>query len=235
MVVALIGVDGAPAGWISAWAPMRPQRTPEMRLYPDFAALVADAPEGAIIAVDMPMGLPARTPAGGRACERAARAYLGPGRGSSVFSTSSRRAIFASDYAAACAVIREDLPDRRGLSKQAWGIAPKMREVDAVVRRRPSASIRESHPEVIFAHLNGGAALAAGKKTPEGRAQRLALLEAAGIPASACLTQRPSGVGRDDLVDALACLRTARRIAAGKAKVFGEAEPFAGQRTGIWV
>jgi len=205
-----------------------------MLAYADLAALAEDAPSGAIIAIDMPMGLPSRTPAGGRPCERAARAYLGRVRGTSVFSTCSRRVIYSSNYETACALIREELPGRRGLSRQAWNIAPKMREVDGLARLGSSLIIRESHPEVVFAHLNGGVGLAAGKKTKGGHAERIALLEKAGIRAQDCLKRRPSGVRRDDLIDALACLHTARRIAAKRAVVLGEDAPFAGQRTGIW-
>jgi hypothetical protein len=49
------------------------------------------------------------------------------------------------------------------------------------------------------------------------------------------LPDRPRGCGRDDLIDAFACLWSARRIAGGKARVFGERDAYAGQRTGIWV
>lgn len=180
------------------------------------------------------MGLPDKTLDGGRACEVAARAFLGQARSSSVFSTPGRRAIYAASYTDACALIRADLPHRKGLSKQAWMIAPRMREVDRAVRRRLTVEVREAHPETIFARMNADAALADSKKTAAGEAQRIQLLEAAGLPARRLADARPKGCSRDDVLDALACLWTARRIALGKAQVFGEARSYFGQRTGIW-
>ena len=58
-------------------------------VFATFAALLADAPGEAAIAVDMPIGLPDRTGAGGRGPEALVRRHLGA-RQSSVFAIPSR-------------------------------------------------------------------------------------------------------------------------------------------------
>jgi len=74
----------------------------------------------------------------------------------------------------------------------------------------------ESHPELIFTAVSGAPARHP-KRTAEGRAERLALLQAHGLPLSLF---EPHPFARrscapDDLVDAGLCALAARRIAAG--------------------
>ncbi len=79
-----------------------------VRVMPRFSD-IADAPEKpAVIAIDMPIGLPERTGIGGRAAENAIRPLLGA-RQSSVFSVPSRAALEASDYREACGIAACDL------------------------------------------------------------------------------------------------------------------------------
>ncbi|MEP7210337.1 MAG: DUF429 domain-containing protein [Alphaproteobacteria bacterium] len=152
---ALIGVDGAKAGWISAWK--APGDTIRLKLYADFSDLMREAPDGAIILADMPLGLSDITEAGGRLCERECRAFL-KGKTSSVFSTPSRAALEAATREKAGEIVRRDLPHRIGVTLQLWNIRQKILELDAALagNRRP-VRILETHPEAIFATLNGGA------------------------------------------------------------------------------
>jgi predicted RNase H-like nuclease len=111
--------------------------------------------------------------------------------------------------------------------------------------------VREVHPEVAFAMLRGdgqpGCGLASSKRTREGEDERLALLRSyfsevnpadirasllpvsharPGLPAQPGGDGRPSRiVGRDDIVDALACLVVASRIVAGAARTFPDGVP----------
>ncbi|TMJ46195.1 MAG: DUF429 domain-containing protein, partial [Alphaproteobacteria bacterium] len=84
----LAGVDGCPAGWVSAL--VRPAgEEVRVRVVPRFAD-VKDAPGApGIIAVDVPIGLPQRIGVGGRGPEAAVRKLLGA-RQSSVFSVPAR-------------------------------------------------------------------------------------------------------------------------------------------------
>ncbi|MCK1975190.1 DUF429 domain-containing protein, partial [Bacillus safensis] len=83
-------------------------------------------PDKAIIAVDMPIGLPER---GQRSAERAARAHLGE-RQSSLFSIPPRAAGYAGDYRESCSLSLERTDPPRKVSRQAFGLFPKICELD---------------------------------------------------------------------------------------------------------
>jgi predicted RNase H-like nuclease len=219
----LAGVDGCPIGWIVAFVRDDEVR---VRIVPRFAD-ITDAPEApAIIAVDIPIGLPDRIGPGGRGPERSVRPLLGQ-RQSSVFSVPARGAIYAGDYRAACTAALATSEPPRAVSKQLYMITPKIREVDTLLREDPSLvqRVHESHPEVAFWRLNHERALTEPKKVkgtpyPPGLALRRALLIAAGLPAAVVEAKPPRGAGPDDLLDALACATVARRIRAGQAQCF---------------
>ena len=261
----LLGVDGCPAGWIVAESQLIdgaavPLTAPSYRIVPTFGELLASlAGERALICVDIPIGLASGQPHddGLRRADAAARAFLGAHRQSSVFLAPCRPTLDAPDYAAACAAefaVRGKKP-----SIQAFGIVPKIREVDHAISpsyqlpldQSDGVVVREVHPEVAFALLRGdgqpGCGLASSKRTPEGEAERLALLgryfssvNPADIRASLRSVSRarpglptePGGegrksriVGRDDIVDALACLVVAHRIVTRAARTFPVGAP----------
>jgi len=83
-------------------------------------------PAPAIIAVDVPIGL---LPVGPRACDEAARRLLGPRR-NSVFPAPLRPILGSRTHAEASA-IRRSIEDK-GMSIQAFGILPKVTEVDGL-------------------------------------------------------------------------------------------------------
>jgi predicted RNase H-like nuclease len=219
------GADGCPTGWLVAFVELLSGET-RLRIVPRFAGLL-DAPEQAtIIAIDIPVGLPERVGAGGRTPERLVRPHLGE-RQSSVFSVPARAAFAAADYGEACALALATSDPPRKISRQLFMIAPKIREVDAVLRADPAAvsRVREVHPELAFWRLNGERALDQPKKIksrcyPPGLALRRSLLIEAGYPGDLVHMRPPRGAGEDDLLDALACAATARLIAGGRARSF---------------
>jgi predicted RNase H-like nuclease len=216
----LAGVDGCPAGWMVAFVRPRSEEV-RLRVVPAFTA-IATAPEApAVIAVDMPIGLPARIGPNGRGPERAVRPLLGA-RQSSVFPVPSREAVYALTYLEACrvALLTSDPP--RSVQKQLFLIGPRIREVDAALRADAALAARvfEVHPELAFWRLNGERPLALPKKVKPGLALRRELLIAAGYPPSLVAAPPPKGAGPDDVLDALACAAIARRIHAGIAKPF---------------
>lgn len=173
-----IGVDGCRGGWLAA---IRRADQWDFVLYPVFDSLLEehpglganDAPETGTVQtrllIDMPIGLPhAGIPV--RPCDREARKRLGPRR-ASVFSPPCREALIQSDHARASAVNRE--VTGRGLSIQAWNIAPRIREVDQALREGRACPDRvlECHPELFFAALLGGPAVYAKRSGP-GREER---------------------------------------------------------------
>ena len=124
-----------------------------LQVFARFADVLAAPERPAIVAVDMPIGLPERAGAGGRAAENAVRPLLGA-RQSSVFSVPSRAAIYASDYTEACRVAQATSEPPRKVSKQLFNIAPKIREVDTVLRADADAAARVY--EVIPNWRSGG-------------------------------------------------------------------------------
>jgi predicted RNase H-like nuclease len=221
----LAGADGCRTGWIVAFVHPSGDEV-RVRIEARFADILAAPEQPAIVAVDMPIGLPARAGYGGRGPENAVRPLLGQ-RQSSVFSVPSRRAVYADDYAEACRVALQTSDPPRKVSKQLFMIAPKIREIDTVLRADADAALRvfEVHPEVAFWRLNGEHALAEPKKvkgTPyaPGLVLRRGLLIGAGIPEAIACAPPPRGAAADDLLDALACATIARRLHAGLARPF---------------
>lgn len=235
----LAGVDGCPAGWLAAF--VRPDgEEARVWVFARFSDVLAQG--AAVIAVDMPIGLPERVGIGGRAAENAVRPLLGA-RQSSVFSVPSRAAINAPDYREACRLALETSDPPRKVSRQLYMLAPKIREIDACLRADPAAAARvfEVHPEVAFWRLNGERALSEPKKVKgrpyePGLALRRKLLVAAGIAEREAAAKPPPGAGPDDLLDALACAVIARRLHKGIATPFPDPPPrdAAGLVTAIW-
>jgi predicted RNase H-like nuclease len=237
----LAGVDGCHAGWVAAF--VRPGgEEVRVRVVPRFVD-VTSAPEAPnIIAVDIPIGLPDRIVPGGRGPEAAVRPLL-KDRQSSVFSVPSRAAIYAETFGEACRIGLKTSQPPRKISKQLFMIAPRIREVDSLLRKNPALAPRvfEVHPEVAFWRLNGNRALDEPKKIKgvpygPGLVLRRELLIEAGFPRACVEAAPPSGARVDDLFDALACAAIARRIFAGTAEPFPPAPPSDafGLRIAIW-
>lgn len=236
----LAGVDGCPGAWLAVFARPDGAVLPP-RVVKRFADIAFGDERPAVIAVDMPIGLPERSPAGGRLAEREARALLGD-RKSSVFRIPSRRAVEASvasapadareRFFAACAIARETSDDSKGFAKQGFYILDKVAEIDAFLRghKDDAARVFETHPELAFVMMNGGKPLDLPKKVksrvhPPGLDLRRQLLVRAGIDSNIAGMRAPKGAGDDDLIDALACLVTARRLFRGEARSYPQHPP----------
>jgi predicted RNase H-like nuclease len=232
----IAGVDGCKAGWIAVTLMSGEQ--PAVAIFRTFAALVDHLPGDAVIAVDMPIGLREITRKGGRGPEMLVRPLLGACQ-SSVFSIPSRAAVYAAveefttlelwygAHRMASAVARTTSEPTRGVSIQAFGIFPKIREIDALLRARPELGRRiiESHPEVAFWRLNGEQAMRLPKKVkrqvnPAGMAERRTLLAGLGLRRDFLEAVPPRGAAADDFLDACALLFIAARHARGQARPF---------------
>ena len=113
------------------------------------------------------------------------------------------------------------------MSIQAFGIFPKIREIDALLRERAELRQRviKSHPEVAFWRLNGGHAMRLPKKVkgmvnPPGMAERRNLLRGLGLAGEFLERTPPHGAATDDFLDACALLFIAARHARGEARPF---------------
>lgn len=214
---ALAGADGCRTGWMVAVAD-DPGSAERARLFvvPDFGA-VLDAVRGcAALAVDMPIGLP---PGGeARDCDLLARRRLAalsrgvPNPQSRVFPTPPRPALRpGDDYAAFARRVRE--LTGRAPSRQLFGIAPRILEVDALMTPALQRRVAEAHPELCFARLAGRTLHS--KHTPLGAMERgealgLTARSLAGLLARCAI---PAALSEDAL-DALALLGAAAHVAA---------------------
>jgi len=204
--VRVIGVDGCRAGWICIAQGGAGSTPAEWWVAGEFAGVVERAEDADLVLVDIPIGL-LEGGSAPRAPDLLARRRLGGTRASSVFSAPVRPVLEACDYAAANALSRG--LTGKGLSRQSWGIVPKIRQVDEFLRTRPEwiGRVREVHPELCFHAFAGGRSMRHNKKTDEGFAERLELLverysEAERLLGSILLGAGNRRVARDDAVDA---------------------------------
>lgn len=122
--------------------------------------------------VTVPIGLPS-VETGRRTCDEAAKSLLGP-RHQRVFYAPVREAVYETSLRAAKE--RNDAAGF-GIQNQAWLRAPRIREVDEFLARRPAARerIAETNPAVCFQAL-ADRRLEHGRETNEGFEERIALL-----------------------------------------------------------
>ena len=198
------GVDGCRVGWVAFKVDL-PAHATSVEVVDRPAWLRERLPDLACVGIDIPIGLLE----GPRACDKAARKLLGQPRGSSVFPIPCRAALRAATYEEAGSVNRRKTG--RGLSRQAWGIAPKIKQVDDAITSDFQRWAFEVHPEVCFWALNQRRPMKHNKKAREGIAERIALLRRVFPEIETHLPDRPRGVGVDDLLDAAAAAWTALR------------------------
>jgi predicted RNase H-like nuclease len=134
-----------------------------LAVFETFREILELTPLLSVIAVDMPIGLPDRIGQTGRGPEKAVRRHLG-GRQSSVFSVPSRAAVYAEDYRAACSAALATSEPPKKVSKQAFYLFPKIREIDALMSAELEARVFEVHPELAFWRLNGEREMSLPKK-----------------------------------------------------------------------
>ncbi len=214
----VVGVDGCRAGWLALT--IDDDRSIRHTVHADAASLFSGYERDALIAIDIPIGLPE---SGSRACDLQARRRLGR-RGSTVFPAPIRAVLCARDYGEANSTSRA--VDGRGLSKQTWNICQKIAEVDAAVRADESLARRtvEVHPESSFAAWAGGP-LTTRKNEQAGVRERRTIVEGwleTGVFDLVRAGYLKKNVADDDINDAFAALWTGRRVVAGESIEFGD-------------
>lgn len=139
------GVDGCRAGWLCV-EDCEGRLTG--RIFKSFPELLTALPSASVIAIDIPIGLPEQ---GKRDCDVSARFHLGRLRASSVFPTSVLGILHEEKYSVANLKHRDI--DGRGLSRQAFAILPKIREVNEQLLPK-----RSLHGFAGRSHLTTGSA-----------------------------------------------------------------------------
>jgi predicted RNase H-like nuclease len=227
--VAVLGVDACRGGWAGV---VLDDDLSVHGVYAidigTLAAHAASAADVAVIAVDMPIGLP---DTGQRTADKLARREIGP-RWPSVFMTPVRAALLETGYAAATR--RSQALAGAGISQQVFALRPRLFEVDEWVRLATEPVI-EVHPEVSFATL-AGTPLPYAKKRCAGVAQRRQLLAREGIAIPDDLGRLGEHAAVDDVLDAAVAAWSARRYAAGVARSYPDPpEVFSdGHSSAIW-
>ena len=209
-----VGLDGYRQGWVAVRIDGAACELLFLKSASELLTMTFDR-----AAIDMPIGLPER---GLRACDLAARAKLRP-HASRVFTGIQRDLWNYPTHADAVRALKQR--DEAGISIQLWNLLPKIHEVDAIMTPRRQASIREAHPELVFARLNGGEPLPS-KKTEEGVAQRCTLLRREGFDAIGTwidVARIGKGARADDVLDACAVAIAARDFDQGFCLPEGEA------------
>ncbi len=200
-----------------------------VQVFESARALFEARPRAALIGIDIPIGL---ADAGPRACDRDARARLGPRR-ASVVPSPVRPALAAPTRARADRLTRSI--DGRGVGAQAFAIYARVREVDELLRESPAHRRRaaEVHPELSFLEQNGRRPLPSKHEAAGLRARRRLVSSVVGRGAyrelRGCVPPRLAA--DDDLLDALAVLWSARRIRRGRA--LGLPDPAPRDRYGL--
>lgn len=173
-----IGIDGCKAGWFCI---ILNGNSFSVNLYSSLSDLIAENTDDIKI-IDIPIGLKdydKSSPSNNdnlkhaRACDKEARKYLGPGRGSSIFPSPNRCILKSLTIDDAKEIYLEKIGHK--ITNQTWCILDKIKEADNSNAR--SKKIFESHPEVCFKKLNGEVSLDHSKKTKNGRIERLAILK----------------------------------------------------------
>jgi predicted RNase H-like nuclease len=138
-----------------------------------------------------------------------------------VFPAPPRELLLTPSYEAANSTSKARFD--RGVQRQTFNILPKIREADAALSPELQSRVVESHPEVCFWALGGECHVQHAKRSVEGRAERLRLLET--VYGLAIRNVRPpKGAAWDDLYDACVLAWTAAHVADGTA-VHLPAEP----------
>lgn len=210
----IAGIDGCRLAWFVVLLDTETKQT-QFEVVSDLAEFY-DRHRPEVVGIDIPIGL---TESGPRACDLAARKLL-KGRASCVFPAPIRPALKALDRGSAHAISLAI--HGKGVPAQAFGIYPKVREVDELLQTRVNLQtvFYEVHPELSFYAWNEDQVISHPKKTGQGFMHRLGLVqgefgeEAFDAPRAMFTRKR---VSDDDILDAYAALWTATRIREGRA------------------
>jgi predicted RNase H-like nuclease len=225
------GADGCRGGWLCVLRKVEPPLDASFFIAARFDSLLDHPDAPAVIAIDIPIGLPERIFGGGRECDLLARANLGK-RASAVFAVPARSALTEMEYRGACEAAAAASDPPRQISKQMFHLFPKIREVDAAMTPGLQDRVYECHPEAAFWAMNRRRPLGEPKKRRSrlhepGLEQRRRLLIANGYDESfvRSATFRAAEAKADDFLDACACAWTAARIHRGEAVRFPPLPP----------
>ena len=217
--IVFVGVDGCRGGWFGVFLAVDGEKKCEWKIgiFKTFPCLIDFIkkeynPAEFLILVDIPIGLKAGNNRL-RLSDLEARKILKT-RKSSIFPVPCREAAYAENYEKACE-INEKLTGKR-ISKQAWNILPKIRDLDNLLIEKEvlREKIKEVSPEVCFQAL-AGLPMKYSKKTPEGFFERKEVVKSFfqfsdELIETALFKYKRQELAKDDILDALVAAITAK-------------------------
>jgi predicted RNase H-like nuclease len=161
----LAGIDGCKNGWVVIW---ERDETISMEFVEHLHDILDRKPKIAVI--DIPIGL---LEIGTREADRKARQIL-KSRSCCVFTAPIRPLLQCATYdlARQC---RHQL-EGKSVTRQAWAILDKVKGTDKSVTPLLQQTIKEGHPEISFAFMNGGTPLSDSKHSSAGQQARIRFL-----------------------------------------------------------
>ncbi len=180
----------------------------EPQVVPTFLEVLDYKPAFQVVALFSPIGLLDDPTTRGRTCDRQARALLGSPRASAVLSAPVRGALECDSY--------KEAKEANGgsLSAIGWNMLKRTAEVHEQMAPYWQRTIFEVHPELSFFQLNEDKPVRFSKHSRAGHDERRALLDGRMPGVERIINERVRGVRAAHLLDAAACLWTARRIIA---------------------
>jgi predicted RNase H-like nuclease len=204
----LAGVVPCPRGWLAATSKLQgiTMAPEEPQVFSTFIEVLDWKPAFQVIALFAPIGLLEEPKPLGRTCDRLARGLLGPRRGAAVASAPTRPALDCATFAEAARASGGHLSPVR------WRQLKRIAEVDKAIAPYWQRTVFEVHPELSFFQLNGDAPVRFPKHTERGTEERRTLLADHLPGVERVVDATVPGVSPAHLLDAAACLWTARRI-----------------------
>jgi predicted RNase H-like nuclease len=172
------------------------------RLLKSLVDVIDERPGFSVVGLFAPVGLLDEQVVGGRTCDREARALVGRRRGAAIRSAPSRDIL--TNGACKDSDITLDRPGRYYLAVG--------QDVAREIAPYHQRTIFEVHPEVSYYQLNEDRPLEYRKRSIHGQNERRALLETKISRVERILDARVPGARRPHLLDAAACMWTARRV-----------------------
>jgi predicted RNase H-like nuclease len=174
--------------------------------------VIDERPGFSVVGLFAPIGLREAQVVGGRNCDQEARALVGKRRGAAIRSAPSRDVLL--NGASSNGNGTRPRPERSERPERYYEAVA--REVADEIAPYHQRTFFEVHPEVSFYQLNEDRPLNYRKRSIHGQNERRALLETKISRVERILDARIPGVRKSHLLDAAACMWTARR-ALGRA------------------
>lgn len=201
----IAGVKPCSGGWLVASAKLHGTTfAPEgFQVIERFVDVLDQRPSYAVIAIETPIGYLEVHTAGGRKCDREARAIVGSRRGAAVRSAPTREQVESDNE-----------ESKTGLDAVTRKLLARYRELAAEMAPYRQRQVYEVNAELSFFQLNDDRPLKYPKRSEAGQQERLALL-AQKIPGGDRIMEvKLPGVPHGHMLDVTAFLWTARRVFA---------------------